>query len=156
MSDWIFLPLERKLVFGNFWNARYFIHITHQECPFNCLGDELITIFSHLESLKHFCCSYIIEREEWDIWRERGGDISSAWFNGNNTHDRKWPDIKLLYIVYRVAILWYLQDTLYIYWYGENVHVFDFSMVFLMINSTFCWYDIKFYNPYFICRFINS
>ena len=32
-----------------------FIHATHQECPFNCLGDELITIyFSNVESSKHF------------------------------------------------------------------------------------------------------
>ena len=31
------------------------IHATHQECPFNCLGDELITIyFSNVESSKHF------------------------------------------------------------------------------------------------------
>ena len=93
-----------------FLSTHYFIHTTHQKCPFNCPRDELITIFSHLESFKDFCCSYITDEKEWDIRRERGGDISSAWFNGINTHDRKWPDIKLLYIVYRVALLLYYKE----------------------------------------------
>ena len=94
------------------FNAPVFIHFTHEEFPFNCPGDELITkwyllfsssfslylYLSNMESSKTLGCSYNIKG-----MGHEGGDISLSWFNDNNTHDRKWPDIKLLYFVYRVS-----------------------------------------------------
>ena len=53
---------------------------------------------SNMESSKTLGCSYNIKG-----MGHEGGDISLSWFNDNNTHDRKWPDIKLLYFVYRVS-----------------------------------------------------